>query len=169
MTKKVQDLIALLPGLKDELAGWESEKSLSVPRPPVKFSAKLFYGEKCRRGEVRKSLKFHLQNSARTSPIAKTGAIAGDGYLIKDTKVITQWKETARDLIAVEMELSGVYGAARRRDKEYSIVAIRGISDIVGYRRDAKWTAYACESAGSFCMSLLKNMPAHFLPKLEKT
>lgn len=168
MTKEVQDLLALLPALRDDLSGWESEESIRVPRPPVELTAPLFYGAKSWRHEVKKSLQFHFHHSRRTSPIVTTRAIASDGYLVKDTKIITQWKKSARDLIAVEMELSGVYVAARRRQKEYSIVAIRGISDIVGYHRNAKWTAYACESAGSFCMSLLKNMPTHFLPQFEK-
>jgi hypothetical protein len=45
----------------------------------------------------------------------------------------------------------------------YSIITIRGLSDIVGFDRDDAWTTYACHTAGAFCVALLENMPGHFL------
>jgi nucleoside phosphorylase len=46
------------------------------------------------------------------------------------------------------MEMSGVCAAAQ--EQTYSVPAIRGISDIVGFKRDDKWTPYAAEAAGAF-------------------
>jgi nucleoside phosphorylase len=48
------------------------------------------------------------------------------------------------------MESAGVYRAAHH----LPILAIRGISDIVGLRRDEAWTKYACETAAAFALSL---------------
>ena len=35
-------------------------------------------------------------------------------------------------------------------------MAIRGVSDIVGYRRSHDWLNYACQTAASFSISLIK-------------
>ena len=66
-----------------------------------------------------------------------------------------QWLSNARETAAVEMELGGVYIAAKRLNREYPILAIRGISDIIGFKRSPDWTSYACETATSLCFSLL--------------
>lgn len=162
MTKKVQDLVALLPSLEHDLAGWEIDDNIS--RPGVKLSEANFYGDASWQRKTKASLEFHFRKPGhRTVPIATTRAIASSGFLIKDTKILDVWKKSARDLMAVEMELTGVYAAAKRRNKEYPVIAIRGISDIVGFRRATEWTSYACQTAGSFCFSVLRNMPAHFM------
>jgi hypothetical protein len=64
--------------------------------------------------------------------------------------------------MAIEMKLAGVYEAANRMTGVYSIITIRGLSDIVGFDRDDAWTTYACHTAGAFCVALLENMPGHF-------
>ena len=62
-----------------------------------------------------------------------------------------RWQEFARQVIQVEMELSGVYEAARTAGREnYPVLAIRGLSDIVGFARDGQWTAYACKTAAAY-------------------
>jgi nucleoside phosphorylase len=163
MTKTVQDLLALLPALEGELAGWESEGSVGMARPSVSLLNDALYGEESWKSRTRTSLEFHFNGSSRSYPKALTGAIASSGNLIKDSTVAAHWRRSARDLLAMEMELTGVYAAADRKYKTYSVIAVRGISDIVGFKRDDAWTRYACETAGSFCISLLKNMPAHFI------
>src|SRR5258708_37934265 len=45
--------------------------------------------------------------------------------------------------------------AARSVKGDRPVLAIRGISDIVGYRRDADWTKYACHSAASFTKAFI--------------
>jgi hypothetical protein len=39
------------------------------------------------------------------------------------------------------------------------MVAIRGISDIVGFKREEAWTEYACRSAAVFAKAFLRTMP----------
>jgi nucleoside phosphorylase len=79
--------------------------------------------------------------------------------LIKDSRIVKEWLKHARDLGAVEMELAGVQAAANRLKKQYPVICIRCLSDIVGYEREPGWTHYACESGAAFCIWLLKHMP----------
>jgi hypothetical protein len=54
------------------------------------------------------------------------------------------------------MELGGVYLAARYGgDGSTRVLAIRGISDIVGYKRCPEWTGFACRSAAAFAYALI--------------
>jgi len=55
-----------------------------------------------------------------------------------------------------EMESGGVYRAARER---CPMLAIRGISDIVGLKRADDWTKYACASAAAFTRAFLRTRP----------
>jgi hypothetical protein len=54
------------------------------------------------------------------------------------------------------MESGGVYRAARDR---CPMLAIRGISDIVGLKRADAWTKYACASAAAFTRGFLRTRP----------
>ena len=54
------------------------------------------------------------------------------------------------------MESAGIYTAAHGRTP---FLAIRGISDIVGFKRHPDWTEYACRSAASFMRSFLLTRP----------
>jgi hypothetical protein len=77
--------------------------------------------------------------------------------LVKNVELVQGWRETARHAAGVEMELGGVYLAARYGGSGKTMVlAIRGISDIVGYKRDPAWTKFACCSAAGFAASLIK-------------
>lgn len=53
------------------------------------------------------------------------------------------------------MELLGVYQAARTIDRGYPIIAVRGISDIVGFKRREERTAYACYTTASFAKAFI--------------
>ncbi len=75
---------------------------------------------------------------------------------MKDPKVLFPWVQTARHLQAIEMEAAGVYRAARDR---CLMLAIRGLSDIVGLKRSDAWTKYACASAAAFTKAFLRTRP----------
>jgi nucleoside phosphorylase len=156
MTRDMEDLVLMIPALRRELVGWDSPKSLTVDRPSVDLRPRLFYGSKEWRRKTKAGLQYNL---ARTTPIVTERAVASSGLLVRDPDLIAQWRSMARDVEAVEMELAGVFEAARQRAKEYPILAIRGISDVVGYDRDPGWTAYACHTAASFAVTFLSNMP----------
>jgi len=169
MHKMVGDLVAFLPALLGHLAGWNTDTAINCPRPGVDLSKNHIYGDRRWREKVRASLDGHFAPNARREPVVVTREVATSGFLVKSTKLAKQWQRNARDLIAVEMELGGVYSAARRRDKEYPVLAIRGISDIVGFKRSPKWTPYACATAASFCLALLQNLPSHYIHKRTLT
>jgi nucleoside phosphorylase len=156
MAKKIQDLAALLPGL--DLSDWAA--SVGVARPTVNLAKSKFYGSPETQAETRRILKDHFSGpDARQAPIFTTGSIASSGLLVKDTQLLALWRQNARELSGIEMELSGVYAAAQRRDRTYPILAVRGISDIVGFQRSPAWTTYACHSAAAFCLTLLRSAP----------
>src|SRR5438046_1631948 len=67
--------------------------------------------------------------------------------------------------IAVEMEAAGVYEAAQGIHHQYPVMAIRGISDIIGLERDGKWTAYACHTAAAFAYAFVMTKPID--PRME--
>ncbi len=57
------------------------------------------------------------------------------------------------------METAGVYEAAQTIKHQYPVIAIRGISDIVGLQRDQAWTEYACETAAAFTHAFIMTGP----------
>ena len=75
---------------------------------------------------------------------------------MKDPELLFPWIATARDIRAVEMESGGVYRAARER---CPMLAIRGISDLVGLKRSDDWTKFACASAAAFTRAYLRTRP----------
>jgi hypothetical protein len=79
--------------------------------------------------------------------------------LVKDDALWHEWLSRARQIEAVEMELEGMYAAARTRQRIYPILVSKGISDIVGFHRDDAWTKYACETAASGALALLALRP----------
>ena len=76
--------------------------------------------------------------------------------LVKNADLARQWRVAARHAVGVEMELGGVYLAARYGgDGSTRVLAIRGVSDIVGYKRAPEWTEFACRSAAAFTYGLI--------------
>ena len=92
----------------------------------------------------------------RARPIYAAGPIASSDRLVKDPELLIPWLQTARNLLAIEMESGGVYRAAQER---CPMLAIRGISDIVGLKRADAWTKYACASAAAFTRAFLRTRP----------
>jgi nucleoside phosphorylase len=160
MHKQVQDWLALLPAISNELGDWNSKTSIGLDKPPVMLVPSNFYGDEDWRKKVEESLIRHFGPSVPSRlPLFTTGSIASSDTLVKDTQMLRQWQEAARQVLAVEMELGGVYIAARRPEHEYPILAIRGISDVVGFKRHSDWTEYACQSAAAFAYACVMNRP----------
>lgn len=100
-------------------------------------------------------------------PIVTAAPIASGNMLMKDYVLLQDWLESARDLKAVEMELPGVFEAARRIEGDIPVLAVRGISDVVGFKRDPAWTAFACKTAASLARALLNLNPITPRPKQQ--
>src|SRR5262249_9114981 len=107
--------------------------------------------------ELRAKLEHHYGKvGAPRAPVYAAGPIASSDRLVKDPAVLIPWLTTARNLLAVEMESGGVYRAVR---EGCAMLAIRGISDIVGLKRSDAWTKYACASAAAFTRAFLRTRP----------
>jgi nucleoside phosphorylase len=146
--------VAILDARRGELGNWTDD----LPsQPTVKWTKSQLYGPSEWQSELRAKLAHHYGNRATPRPprfIA--GPIASSDRLLKDPKVVIPWLTISRDLLAVEMESGGAFRAARGR---CPILAIRGISDIVGLRRADAWTKYACASAAAFTRAFLRTRP----------
>ena len=140
-----------------ELDGWNSPDRLTRSRPPVDLSPDRFYGEADWLTSVQQKLTRHFADQAPRPPLATTGAIASSDRLIKDDETLSVWLKIARQVVAVEMESAGVYKATHGSGVPF--LAVRGISDVVGFKRHPDWTAYACETAASFARAFLLTRP----------
>lgn len=168
MHPNVQALVAHLPAMRAQLEGWNEESSISKPRPRANLRASNFYGSPAWQAKTKAALKTHFGRSVPSrQPIVTARPIAAGDQLMKDTDTLQIWRQTARHIGAIEMELAGVYHAARRPEREYPILAIRGISDIVGYKRHRDWTTYACHSAAAFAHALIRARPIEAYAKVR--
>jgi nucleoside phosphorylase len=162
--KRLAAGVANLAG-REELGDWTS----GLPeRPRVEWTRpKQLYGPPNWRRELTEKLEAHFgAESQPRSPIFMSGPIASSDRLIKDPEVLFPWIETARHLFAVEMESGGVYRAARER---CPMLAIRGISDLVGLKRNERWTGFACKSAAAFTRAYLRTSPVPPKSSREET
>ena len=151
---EVEDLLAYLPALKPELNGWTD--SIPLPLPKVKFDADRFDCDATWQEKISKSLEYHFKTAKTRERIFWPGTIGTSNTLIKDTDLVVLVSKFARSIDAFEMEAGGVLVAARKKGHEYPVLDVRALSDIVGYKREAAWTEYACHSAASFAYHLLK-------------
>lgn len=163
MHPDVQSLLSHLPSQKHRMRGWGTQKFIGKKKPnvvvPDDIDASEFYGDDEWRSEVQRSLQTNFPNDKKHRPSKmRTAPIITSDLLLKDTTLLKQWRQVARHAEAVEMEVGGVYLAASHGGiRDYRIVAIRGLSDIVGFKRSGDWTTYACHAAAAFCNALIRS------------
>jgi formylglycine-generating enzyme required for sulfatase activity/nucleoside phosphorylase len=146
---------ANLPAL-DGLGAWNSPQSIAVPRPAVNLSPENLYGNDAWKAKVAHTLQHHVARG-RQEPVVTAGAIACSDLVMKDAELLSVWLKIARQVIAIEMESAGVHRAAH--DRQVPFLSIRGLSDVVGLKRDHAWTEYACHSAAAFMRAFLLTHP----------
>lgn len=156
-----------------ELAGFLTD---TFPAPPHAFKPTdegmppdhLFYGSEEFKSNVRDTIVRRFPQGQRTDHLRVVSGACGNGnVLMKDTQLLQAWRQSARQLIDVETELAGVYAAARSAGRQnYPVLAIRGLSDIVGFKRDPAWTAYACQTAAAFTHAVLQSGFINFAANL---
>jgi len=161
MHRDVENLLSLVTTL-DRSLSWSSAEAVGSERPSESEVAiddtSRYYGDPRWQASVRRALIAAFgPESQRSSPISTARVVASGGTLVKDTKLAKEWRQASRSIAAVEMELSGVYEAIRSQGSTTRLIAVRGISDIVGYRRDATWVEYACRTAASYAVSLIES------------
>jgi len=158
--KLAADLGAMI--VDGEIDGWSSPDAITRSRPPIDLAYEHFYGDDEWKRTVRKKLGRFAEQPPRP-PLAIAGAIASSDRLIKDDETMSVWIKIARQIVAVEMESAGIYKATHERGVPF--LAIRGISDVVGFDRDPDWTAYACQTAAAFTRAFLLARP---IPPIER-
>jgi hypothetical protein len=154
----VENIVSLLPG-EPQLTGWAD--SIQLERPSLDLEQTNVTGDEQWREKVGESLKWHFgQEQHRGRPSTFTiGHILSSNHLIKDSVRVREILNTHRSLLALEMETAGVYEAAQTPARQYPILAIRSISDIIGLKRDRRWTAYACQAAAAFAHAFIMTSP----------
>lgn len=157
--KAVQDFVIRLPALKSRLGDWNHPSKLGVIIPSVSIEEGLSHiTDDVWKDNLRRSLRYRFELNEENTPrlpIVTAAPIASGNMLMKDHVLLQDWLKNARDLKAVEMELPGVFEAARSIEGDIPVLAVRGISDIVGFKRDPGWTAFACKTAASLARALL--------------
>ena len=163
MVLEVEKLVTGLKGMRSRLGQWSSKEYIGKSKPhvtlPTDISDVSLYGNDDWKSKVLGSLKaqFPAIGDART-PDFFAAVIIASNTLMKDTVLATQWRQTARHASGVEMELGGVCRAARYgHDGQTRVLAIRGLSDVVGYKRSHEWTEFACRSASAFADALIQS------------
>lgn len=156
--KAAQDVASRLPALRRKLGDWNSEDRLGMVRPIAPIDADKLVGDDDWNRKIRSALVKAFGETGHEicrPPLVTSAPIASANMLVKAPSVLQGWLEHARDIKAIEMELPGVYEAARDQAGDHPVMAIRGISDIVGYKRSPEWTEYACLTAASLAHALV--------------
>ncbi len=153
-----QNSVALIPARLTEMAGWNSEKNIGMARPNMEFDENQIPPEVDDYHWVKK-IKSSLQAAAKPSePIVRIDCkFASSNILMKDPKYLQKLTEIARKVEVVEMEAAGVMIATH--DKSVPFFSIRGISDIVGYKRKGNLNDYAAKIAAAFTKAYLETGP----------
>ena len=161
MAPEVENFIGLLPGRLHDLGNWNEASSIGRTSPPVDVNRpNAIYGDSDWQKKVREAISQHFPTVESTrKPQITTRPFAGGDVLVKDDGLWREWRDHARQIEVVEMELEGVYWAARTRQRTYPILVSKGISDIIGFCRDDVWTGYACETAAAGALATLTLRP----------
>jgi formylglycine-generating enzyme required for sulfatase activity/nucleoside phosphorylase len=166
MSREVRSTLANLTAWKKtRLKGWNSAESIGCDRPrvevPLSKSDRRLYGPDDWRKDVIDSLARNHPASGR-EPKFLDGPAAAGNQLVKNVELVQKWQESARKLAQIDMELEGVWAAAQNHG--IPLFSIRGVSDIIGFRREPEWTNYACHTAAAFAFHLIQ---AGVLPSIE--
>ncbi|QEG40822.1 phosphorylase family protein [Roseimaritima ulvae] len=163
--RDVQNLLAMIPSQESTLGDWNTaglnKPSLTIPESDADDR---IYGEDNHRAEILKSIRRHFVTCR--SPRFHDACLATSNTLVKDATLVAQFKQVARHVEVVEMEAGGVFLACH--DHQIPLLCVRGISDVVGFKRGADWTDFACNTAAAFFVAAVERLPlAVWGPTLE--
>jgi nucleoside phosphorylase len=87
------------------------------------------------------------------------GAIATGSAVIEDPRIMNEMISHKRDLVGLEMEIYGVYEAARNtRDPAPLFIAFKSVSDFPGDDRDGWIRRYAAYTSAAYCVRFLRGL-----------
>jgi len=128
---------------------WNSNDVIGVARPSLE--GKFTTTDSEWNDAITKALAKHVE---RNRLFATAKCVASSDRLIKDPELLQNWRRVLKSVAAVEMESAGVYLLCQRHPLPF--LAIRGISDIVGWKRNEAWTLYACHTAAAYTKMLVE-------------
>jgi small GTP-binding protein len=143
-------IVERLKSIERKSPTWSTSEFIVSPRPSL--DGKHTTQDKDWNDDIDKALKNHAN---KTAPKATAKKIASSDRLVKDPELLQTWRKVLKAVSAVEMESAGAYIACQRSNVPF--LAIRGISDIVGWRRDEAWTLYACHTAAAYTRMLIES------------
>ncbi|WP_372720031.1 AAA family ATPase [Novipirellula sp.] len=166
--RDVQNLLAMIPSQESTLGDWNTTGLLGLSRPSLELPKSdvddRIYGEDDHRVDILKSIRRHFETIR--APKYHDACLATSNTLVKDAALVAQFKEVARHVELVEMEAGGVFLACH--DHQKPLLCVRGISDVVGFKRGADWTEFACNTAAAFFVAAVERLPlAVWGPTLE--
>ena len=138
---EAQKHVAHLAALGKRLGAWNSPESIGAKRPGVKIVEENLCADPEWNNKVKATLEHHFNDSER-HPKVTSGAIACSDLVMKHAELFQAWLKWFRQAKAVEMESAGIHHAAHAKGVPF--LSIRGLSDIIGFRRDDTWATYAC-------------------------
>jgi nucleoside phosphorylase len=127
---------------------WSSASSIACERPPL--GGEYTTDDETWNASIDEALR---RLNGRKEPIGTAQKVASSDRLIKAPELLQKWRQVLKAVAAVEMESAGAYLCCQRNDTPF--MAIRGISDIVGWRREDAWTLYACHTAAAYTKMLV--------------
>lgn len=168
--RDVQNLLSWIPSQEGTLGDWNTVCKIGSEKPVLEIpesesdADERIYGEGKHRSDTLKSIRRHFESSR--PPNYRDACLATSNTLVKDAALVAKFRQVARHIEFVEMEAGGVFLACH--DHQKPMLCIRGISDVVGFKRRSEWTEFARNSAAAFFVAALKNLPlAVWGPTLE--
>lgn len=153
MHPMIESFLKAFYGIQRKDPGWVSGVRLAYPY--LDRSTVEFYGDDAWQKKVKNAIAHHFDDMPKGSPKAIIGPVATSDVLVKDAGLAAAWRESARDIHAVEMELAGAHRAAYRRS--VPLLAIRGVSDIVGLKRKESWVPFASNAAAAMMRWIIQD------------
>lgn len=141
-------IVERLRAVERSATGWNSAESIGCDRPSL--DGEHTTDDVGWNASIDEAITTHAR---RDSPIGTARKVASSDRLIKAPELLQKWRKVLKAVAAVEMESAGAYVPCQRNNVPF--MAIRGISDIVGWKRDEAWTLYACHTAAAYTRMLV--------------
>jgi nucleoside phosphorylase len=141
-------LVSRLKGIERKNDNWNTDSTIGTSRPGL--DGLHTTGDESWNEAISEALK---NLARRDQPKSTAQKIASSDRLVKDPVLVKVWRTVLKGVSAIEMESAGVYVACQSAG--VPVLAIRGISDIVGWKRDEAWTLYACRTAAAYTRMLI--------------
>lgn len=91
------------------------------------------------------------------------GPVASGDKVVAFGDILAKYRDTWPKLVGVEMEAGGAAAAAHQAAQRPGFFMVRGVSDLADEQKGSpdveKWRSYACDSAASYAIALMRSGP----------